>query len=96
MSSSAVLDELVAPREAVRVLLVEDNPGDRRLVAEMLREGRDETVLTAFGRLAEADSTIVNAAASAIRFCMECPLRVRGLRGASCRPARANASPSRG
>src|ERR1044072_4480552 len=26
---------------------------------------------------AEADSTMVNAAASAIRFCMECPLRVQ-------------------
>ena len=73
MSSFAVLDELVAPREAVRVLLVEDNPGDRRLVAEMLRDGGDETVLTAFGRLAEAEPPVARGLADLVLLDLSLP-----------------------
>jgi diguanylate cyclase (GGDEF)-like protein len=73
MTSSAVLDELVAPREAVRVLLVEDNPGDRRLVEEMLRDGRDETVLTPVGRLADAEPEVARGLADLVLLDLSLP-----------------------
>jgi diguanylate cyclase (GGDEF)-like protein len=70
--TSAVLDELVAPREAVRVLLVEDNPGDRRLVKEMLRD-RDETVLTTVERLAEAEAEAARGLADLVLLDLSLP-----------------------
>ena len=54
LSWSTVLDELVEGQDVVRVLLVEDNPGDQRLVQEMLRESGDGAVLTTVDRLDEA------------------------------------------
>jgi diguanylate cyclase (GGDEF)-like protein len=48
--SPAVLDEIVR-RDAVRVLLIEDNPGDRVLVREMLREAGDDVVLATCERI---------------------------------------------
>lgn len=40
--------------ETIRVLLVEDNPGDARLIREMLREARDAFALHTTGTLREA------------------------------------------
>ena len=53
-----VLDELAAPRESVRVVLVEDNPGDALLVQEMLREAGDGAVLNTCQALKQAESPI--------------------------------------
>jgi diguanylate cyclase (GGDEF)-like protein len=72
-SPSAVLDLLAADREAVRVLLVEDNPGDRRLVAEMLREGGDATVLTTCDRLADSEEPITRGLADLVLLDLSLP-----------------------
>lgn len=54
MSWGAVLDELAGDRDAVRVLLVEDDAGDARLVAELLRDADEAAVLASCTRLEEA------------------------------------------
>ncbi len=54
MSWGSILDELAGAHDAVRVLLVEDDPGDRRLVAEMLRDADEAAVLASCPRLEEA------------------------------------------
>jgi diguanylate cyclase (GGDEF)-like protein len=72
-SPSAVLDLLAEQREAVRVLLVEDNPGDRRLVKEMLREAGDGTVLTACDRLAAAEEPVARGLADLVLLDLSLP-----------------------
>ncbi len=54
MNWTTVLDEIAESQDVVRVLLVEDEPGDRRLVEEMLREADEGAVLTSCTRLGEA------------------------------------------
>ncbi len=73
MSSSAVLDELAAPRDVVRVLLVEDNPGDRRLVAEMLRDAGDAAVMTSCGRISEAQDPVSRGLADLVLLDLSLP-----------------------
>jgi len=51
--ASSVLDELADGRDAVRVVLVGDDPGDRRRVQEGLRETGEAAVLTCCERLEE-------------------------------------------
>jgi hypothetical protein len=84
MSSSAVLDELAAPRDVVRVLLVEDNPGDRRLVAEMLRDAGDAAVMTSCGRISEAQDPVSRRSRSS----SSPGSPTSGSRSRPCRPAR--------
>jgi diguanylate cyclase (GGDEF)-like protein len=54
VNGSSILDELADGLDVVRVLLVEDSPGDRMLVEEMLRESSEAAVLTSCSRLQEA------------------------------------------
>ncbi|MEA2171181.1 MAG: hypothetical protein QOF76_4481 [Solirubrobacteraceae bacterium] len=54
MSWSAVLEELTEAHEVVRVLLIEDNPGDARLVEEMLKDATGAAVLATVDRLEAA------------------------------------------
>jgi diguanylate cyclase (GGDEF)-like protein len=54
MTWSQILDELAEGHNVVRVLLVEDEAGDRRLVQEMLRDTEEASVLTWCSRLEEA------------------------------------------
>ena len=72
-SAPAVLDELAAPRESVRVLLVEDNPGDRVLVREMLREAAPNAVLTGAGRLTEAFEPVARGLADLVLLDLSLP-----------------------
>jgi diguanylate cyclase (GGDEF)-like protein len=72
-SPSAVLDLLAAEREAVRVLLVEDNPGDRRLVAEMLTDAGAGAVLTTAERLADAEDPITRGLADLVLLDLSLP-----------------------
>jgi len=72
-SAPAVLDELAAPRESVRVLLVEDNPGDRVLVREMLREAAPNAVLTGAGRLTEALEPVARGLADLVLLDLSLP-----------------------
>ena len=54
MTWTTILDELAEGHDVVRVLLVEDNEGDRRLVEEMLRDTDDAAVLRSVARLEDA------------------------------------------
>jgi diguanylate cyclase (GGDEF)-like protein len=72
-SPSAVLDQLAAEHEAVRVLLVEDNPGDRRLVAEMLNDAGGGAVLTSAERLADAEEPITRGLADLVLLDLSLP-----------------------
>lgn len=54
MTWSEVLDELAEGQDAVRVLLVEDHPGDRVLVEEMLADTAEAAVVTSCVRLGDA------------------------------------------
>jgi diguanylate cyclase (GGDEF)-like protein len=51
---SSILDELADDHEVVRVMLVEDHEGDRRLVEEMLRDAEEAAILTSCTRLEDA------------------------------------------
>jgi diguanylate cyclase (GGDEF)-like protein len=54
MTWTTILDELAEGQDVVRVLLVEDDPGDRRLVEEMLHDTDEGAVLTSCARLEDA------------------------------------------
>jgi diguanylate cyclase (GGDEF)-like protein len=73
VNGPAILDELAAPREVVRVLLVEDNPGDRRLVREMLRDSAADAVLTSCDRLAAALDPIARGLADLVLLDLSLP-----------------------
>ncbi len=77
---TSLLDELAAPREGVRVVLVEDNPGDARLVREMLRDAGDEAIVNTCGRLAEAESPISSGLADLVLLDLDLP-DAHGLQG---------------
>jgi diguanylate cyclase (GGDEF)-like protein len=70
---SSVLDELAASHDAVRVLLVEDDPGDRRLVQEMLREAGDAAVVTSCTRLEEAIGPVTRGLADLVLLDLSLP-----------------------
>ena len=70
---SAVLELLAGERDAVRVLLVEDNPGDARLVHEMLRDADDGTVLTVCERLATAEEPVARGLADLVLLDLSLP-----------------------
>src|SRR3954471_9617987 len=68
----AVLDELLS-REIVRVLLVEDNPGDAVLVREMLREADSEVVLTVCDRIETAVEPLARGLADLVLLDLSLP-----------------------
>ncbi len=73
MTSSTILDELAEGHDAVRVMLIEDDPGDRRLVQEMLREAGDSAVVTSRTRLEDAIEPVTRGLADLVLLDLSLP-----------------------
>ena len=73
MTWTSILDELAEGHDAVRVLLVEDDPGDRRLVQEMLSDAGEAAVVTSCTRLEEAIDPVTRGLADLVLLDLSLP-----------------------
>ena len=73
MTWSTILDQLAEGHEAVRVLLIEDDPGDRQLIEEMLRDAGTATIVTSFSRLGDAIEPVTRGLADLVLLDLSLP-----------------------
>ena len=73
MTWSTILDALAEGHDAVRVLLIEDEPGDQRLVAELLRDAGEPAVLTTHARLGDAIEPVTRGLADLVLLDLSLP-----------------------